>query len=127
MWAAIECARPGNRLGDIGYACQSIAESHNYGVVKEYVGHGIGKEMHEDPAVPNYGRANTGIKLTKGMALAIEPMINMGTYEVVDGLDGWLVNTADNLPSAHFEKSVVVWDDDPIILTREAEYLRPLN
>ncbi|MDO5328650.1 MAG: type I methionyl aminopeptidase [Coriobacteriia bacterium] len=119
MWAAIDAARAGNRLGDIGHACQTIAEKAGYGVVREYVGHGIGHEMHEDPAVPNYGSAHSGLKLEEGMTFAIEPMINMGTYKIVDGDDGWLVTTADGLPSAHFEKTVAICDGDPIILTNE--------
>ena len=75
--------------------------------------------MHEDPAVPNYGKAHSGVKLKPGMVLAIEPMINMGTYEVVNGDDGWLVTTADGLPSAHFEKTIAITDGDPIVLTQE--------
>ena len=119
MWAAIDAARAGNRLGDIGHACQTIAEKAGYGVVREYVGHGIGHEMHEDPAVPNYGSAHSGLKLEEGMTFAIEPMINMGTHKIIDGDDGWLVTTADGLPSAHFEKTVAICDGDPIILTNE--------
>ena len=88
MWAAIAEARAGNHLGDIGHACQSLAEDCGYGVVREYVGHGIGHAMHEDPSVPNYGRPGKGVLLEPGMTLAIEPMINMGTYEVKDGMDG---------------------------------------
>lgn len=117
MWAAIDAARAGNHLGDIGHACQVIAEKNGFGVVRQYVGHGIGHVMHEDPSVPNYGRAGAGLKLEPGMVLAIEPMINMGTYDVVDGDDGWLVSTMDGLPSAHFEKTVAITDGDPIILT----------
>lgn len=82
--------------------------------------------MHEDPSVPNYGRPGKGEKLEPGMCLAIEPMINMGTFEVEDGFDGWLVNTADGLPSAHFEKSVAICDGDPIILTCEPGFSRPV-
>ena len=118
MWAAIDQARAGNHLGDIGHACQKLAEDAGYGVVREYVGHGIGHAMHEDPSIPNYGKAGTGIKLEEGMVFAIEPMINMGTHEVVDGTDGWLVTTADGLPSAHFEKTIAITDGDPIILTQ---------
>lgn len=88
MWAAIEQARAGNHLGDIGHACQKLAESNGYGVVREYVGHGIGHHMHEDPSVPNYGKAGSGVLLEEGMCLAIEPMINMGTFQVIDGMDG---------------------------------------
>ena len=91
MWAGLDAARPGNRLGDIGAAVQEIAEEAGYGVVREYVGHGIGRNMHEDPNVPNYGHRHTGIKLEPGMVLAIEPMINLGTYktrQMPDGLAG---------------------------------------
>lgn len=118
MWAAIDAARPGNHLGDIGHACQKLAEDAGYGVVREYVGHGIGHAMHEDPSIPNYGKAGTGIELEEGMVFAIEPMINMGTHEVVDGTDGWLVTTADGKPSAHFEKTIAITDGGPIILTQ---------
>lgn len=118
MWAAIDAARPGNHLGDIGHACQKLAEDAGYGVVREYVGHGIGHAMHEDPSIPNYGKAGTGIELEEGMVFAIEPMINMGTHEVVDGTDGWLVTTADGKPSAHFEKTIAITNDSPLILTQ---------
>lgn len=127
MWAAIDAARNGNHLGDIGNACQTIAENSGYGVVKEYVGHGIGRSMHEDPAVPNYGKANSGLKLKTGMVLAIEPMINMGTDDVLNHSDGWLVTTADGLPSAHFEKTVAICDGEPIILTKEDGFERPVS
>ena len=91
MWAALDAARVGNRLGDIGAACQEIAEAAGYGVVREYVGHGIGHDMHEDPNVPNWGRKHTGLKLEAGMVLAIEPMINMGTAPFVNncGVGKW--------------------------------------
>ncbi len=117
MWAEIGAARAGNHLGDIGHACQALAEAAGYGVVREYVGHGIGHLMHEDPSIPNYGIAGSGPLLEPGMVFALEPMINMGTYEVKDGLDGWLVATADGSPSAHFEKTIAITDGDPIILT----------
>ena len=127
MWAAIDAARAGNHLGDVGYACQTIAEEAGYGVVREYVGHGIGHEMHEDPAVPNFGSPHSGPKLKPGMVFAIEPMINMGTHRIVDGEDGWLVSTADGLSSAHFEKTVAICDGEPIFLTVEPEFKRPVN
>lgn len=88
MWAAIDQARLGNHIGDIGHACQIIAERNGYGVVRDYVGHGIGHKMHEDPSVPNYGKPGKGEILEEGMCLAIEPMINMGTYNVKAGMDG---------------------------------------
>lgn len=126
MWAGLDAARPGNRLGDIGAAVQEIAEAEDYGVVREYVGHGIGRNMHEDPNVPNYGKRHTGILLEPGMVLAIEPMINMGTWKTVQMPDGWLVCTKDGLPSAHFEKTVAITEDGPLILTTEPEYKRPV-
>ena len=126
MWAAIGAARAGNRLGDVGAACQEIAEAAGYGVVREYVGHGIGRNMHEDPNVPNWGRKHTGLKLEVGMVIAIEPMINMGTYKTRQGNDGWLVTTADDLPSAHFEKTVAITEDGPMVLTTEPMFRRPM-
>lgn len=120
MWDAIDAAREGNRLGDIGYAVQSLAESHGFGVVREYVGHGIGRDMHEDPNVPNFGKKGQGPKLKAGMVLAIEPMINMGTHKTSGPFkDGWTVFTADGLPSVHFEKTVAITEDGPLILTAE--------
>ncbi len=127
MWAGIEAARPGNRLGDIGHAIQSIAEHAGYSVVREYVGHGIGRSMHEDPNVPNYGHRHMGIKLEEGMVLAIEPMINMGTRKTRIGDDGWLVSTLDGKPSAHFEKTVAITKDGPVVLTTEPHFKRPVN
>ena len=126
MWAGIEAARPGNRLGDIGYAVQSVAEAAGYGVVREYVGHGIGRNMHEDPNVPNFGRRHCGIKLEEGMVIAIEPMINMGTHKTRQMSDGWLVCTRDGKPSAHFEKTVAITGDGPVILTCEEGRSRPV-
>ncbi len=98
----------GKRIGDIGYACQSHAEAHGFGVVRELVGHGLGKELHEAPEVPNYGRRGNGARLSEGMVLAVEPMINLGKKEVVQSEDGWTIVTADGRPSAHFEHDVVV-------------------
>lgn len=97
-----------------------------YGVVREYVGHGIGRDMHEDPNVPNFGRKHTGVKLEAGMVLAIEPMINLGTYKTRQMPDGWLVCTRDGLPSAHFEKTVAITEDGPVILTTEEGHRRPV-
>jgi len=120
MWNGINAARDGNRLGDIGYAVQSLAEAEGFGVVREYVGHGVGHDMHEDPSVPNFGHAGQGIRLKKGMVIAIEPMINMGTYKTKGPFeDGWTVYTADGAPSAHFERTIAITDGDPIILTAE--------
>lgn len=126
LWAGIEAARPGNHLGDIGAAIQSIAEGQSYGVVREYVGHGIGRNMHEDPNVPNYGRKHSGLRLEVGMVLAIEPMINVGTRKTRLMRDGWLVCTRDGKPSAHFEKTVAITEDGPRILTLEPGRLRPV-
>ncbi len=105
---AIEQAVVGKRIGDIGWACQHHAESHGYGVVRELVGHGLGKELHEAPEVPNFGRRGNGPRLMDGMVLAIEPMINLGRREVRQEEDGWTIVTADRLVSAHFEHDVVV-------------------
>lgn len=113
----IKQAINGNRLGDIGSRVQQIAEAEGYGVVREYVGHGIGREMHEAPDVPNYGTAGRGIRLVNGMALAIEPMINMGTQEVYRLKDGWTVVTKDGRPSAHFENTVAITPEGPQIMT----------
>lgn len=126
MWAGLDAARPGNRLGDIGYAVQSLAEAEGYGVVREYVGHGVGRVMHEDPNVPNYGRKHTGIPLEVGMVLAIEPMINMGTHKTKQMADGWTVVTRDRKPSAHFEKMVAITEDGPVIITTEPDHKRPV-
>lgn len=105
---AIEKAVAGNRIGDIGHAVQEHAEKNGYGVVRELVGHGLGKNLHEEPEVPNYGKKGNGVKLVEGMVLAIEPMINMGTKNVKHEKDGWTITTADGKPSAHFEHDVVV-------------------
>lgn len=127
LWAAIAAAVPGHHLGDVGHACQAIAERKGYGVVREYVGHGVGHVMHEDPNVPNYGHRHLGLKLEPGMVLAVEPMINMGTRKTVQGDDGWLVLTRDGKPSAHFEKTIAITPDGPIVLTTEPDYKRPVN
>ncbi|MDR2106180.1 MAG: type I methionyl aminopeptidase [Coriobacteriales bacterium] len=120
MWDAIDAARAGNRLGDIGHAVQRLAEGAGFGVVREYVGHGIGRNMHEDPNVPNFGRKGQGIRLKRGMVLAIEPMINLGSHETRGPFDDrWAVYTADGTPSAHFEKTIAITDTGPLILTAE--------
>lgn len=113
----IEKACPGNRLSDISHAVQSYAESHGFSVVREYVGHGIGTKMHEDPKVPNFGPPGRGPRLETGMVLAIEPMVNQGTYQVEVLQDGWTVVTRDRKLSAHFEHTVAVTDNGPEILT----------
>jgi methionyl aminopeptidase len=113
----IEQARAGNQLGDIGHAVQSYAEANGFSVVRDYVGHGVGKNLHESPQVPNYGKAGTGIKLKAGMTLAIEPMINMGGWETKVLDDGWTVVTADGSLSAHFEDTIAISERGPEVLT----------
>jgi len=113
----IEAAKAGNRTGDIGHAVQSYVESFGYGVVRELIGHGVGKKLHEDPEVPNYGKRGKGVKLVPGMVFAIEPMINLGTKRVIQESDGWTIRTADHKPSAHFEHTVAVHEDRTEILT----------
>jgi len=113
----IEKAVEGNRLFDISNAIQELAESHGYGVVREFVGHGIGKSLHEDPEVPNFGRQNTGPRLKSGMVLAIEPMINEGAYEIEVLSDGWTAVTKDRLLSAHFEHTIAITGGEASILT----------
>ena len=117
--AGIARCRPGMRLHDISAAVQAVAEGAGFSVVREYVGHGIGRAMHEDPQVPNYGKAGTGPTLKPGMVLAIEPMINAGAPDVRSLDDGWTVVTADGALSAHFEHTVAVTEDGPLILTLE--------
>ncbi|MHB0976246.1 MAG: type I methionyl aminopeptidase [Candidatus Aquicultorales bacterium] len=117
--AGVAQAVAGNYLGDIGYAVQTVAETAGFAVVKEFVGHGIGKAMHEDPQIPNYGRPKRGPKLEPGMVLALEPMINAGSPEVVMLDDHWTVLTADGKLSAHFEHTVAVTEGAPLVLTSE--------
>ena len=117
LYKGIEKAIKGNRLSDISHAVQLHAESHGYGVVRDYVGHGIGQRMHEDPQIPNYGPPGRGPLLKNGMVLAIVPMINLGTPEVEVLADDWTVVTADGKISAHFEHTVAVTDGEPLILT----------
>jgi methionyl aminopeptidase len=113
----IEQTKIGNRIGDIGYYIQEHAEKHGYGVVRDLVGHGLGKKLHEEPQVPNYGRRGQGKKILEGLVIAIEPMINMGTEKVVTLKDNWTISTADNLPSAHFEHNVAVVNGKAEILS----------
>lgn len=115
--AAIGKCRVGNRIGDISHAVQSYAQARGYSVVREFVGHGVGRSMHEDPQVPNFGPPGVGPRLRPGMTLAIEPMINMGTFEVEVLDNGWTVVTRDRMRSAHFEHTVLITDDGPEILT----------
>jgi len=108
LYKGIEQAVEGNRIGDIGYAVQTYAESAGFSVVREMVGHGIGKKMHEEPEVPNYGRRGSGVKLRSGMVICIEPMINMGRRQIFQERDGWTICTADQKPAAHYELAVAV-------------------
>lgn len=117
LYKGIEKAIAGNRLGDISHAVQTHAENNGFGVVRDYVGHGIGRRIHEDPQIPNYGNAGHGPLLKAGMVLAIEPMLNAGTWEVKTLADGWTVATKDGKPSAHFEHTIVITDGKPEILT----------
>jgi methionyl aminopeptidase len=118
LYRAIEKARSGNRLGDISAAVQNHVEAAGYSVVRDLVGHGIGRSLHEDPQVPNYGREGRGIELRPGIVLAIEPMVNAGTHAVKVLQDGWTVVTADGKLSAHFEHSVAITENEPFILSR---------
>lgn len=118
LYAAIDQACAGNRLGDISAAVQTTAESAGYSVVRDFVGHGIGRNMHEDPQIPNFGKKGRGIELQTGMVLAIEPMVNAGGYRVKILRDGWTVITEDGSLSAHFEHSVAITDNGPEILSR---------
>lgn len=115
--------REGNRIGDIGAAVQSYCEEHGYGVVRKYTGHGVGRELHEDPSVPNYGTAGRGPRLVPGMTLAIEPMVTVGSYEVKELSDGWTVVTRDHSLTAHYEHTVALTDEGLIYLTRVDESL----
>ncbi|MEQ9302878.1 MAG: type I methionyl aminopeptidase [Marinoscillum sp.] len=117
LYKGIEQTVAGNRIGDIGYAIQSYTESFGYGVVRELVGHGLGKKMHESPEVPNYGKRGRGSKLKEGLVIAIEPMINLGTRRVIQLSDGWTIVTADKQPSAHFEHDVAIVDGKPEVLS----------
>jgi len=113
----IEQAKPGNRLSDISHAVQSHVEANQLSVVREFVGHGIGRHLHEDPEIPNFGPPHQGPVLEAGMVFAIEPMVNLGDWQTRIREDGWTVVTADGKPSAHFEHSIVITEDGPVILT----------
>lgn len=114
----IEKAVVGGRIGDIGWAVQSYCEERGFSVVRDFVGHGVGTKLHEEPSVPNFGHAGRGIRLLPGMTLAIEPMINLGTYKVKTLSDGWTVKTLDGKASAHFENTIAVTGNGPVILTK---------
>lgn len=115
---AIEQCREGNHLGDIGWAVQSHAEKHGYSIVREYVGHGIGRRMHEDPQIPNYGTLGKGAKIKNGYVFAVEPMINIGTHQTKVLKDGWTVVTLDGQPSAHCEHTIAITENGPEVFTR---------
>ena len=117
LYLGIEQAVVGNRIGDIGSTVQSYVEERGYTVVRELVGHGLGRNLHESPEVPNYGKRGRGPKLKSGLVIAIEPMINMGTRNIVQESDGWTVRTQDRMPSAHFEHTVVVHEDRTEVIT----------
>ena len=117
FFCAVNALGEGVPLGDIGHAVQAHAEENGFSVVREYVGHGVGRDMHEDPAVPNFGKRGTGIRLKRGMTIAIEPMINMGTHKIRLLPDGWGVKTQDGMPSAHYENTVAITEDGVEILT----------
>ncbi len=117
LYLGIEQAQSNNRLHDISAAIQEYVEANGFSIVRDLCGHGVGKHLHEDPSIPNYGRKGTGAKLKSGMTLAIEPMVNAGSYRVRTGLDGWTVLTADGSPSAHFEHTILVSNGRPEILT----------
>ncbi|MEK6151719.1 type I methionyl aminopeptidase [Flavobacteriaceae bacterium 3-367] len=117
LYLGIREFRHGNRVGDVGYAIQKHCENHGYGVVRELVGHGLGKKLHESPEMPNYGKRGKGKKFMEGMVVAIEPMINMGTHRIKQLRDGWTILTADNKPSAHFEHDVALVNGQPELLS----------
>lgn len=121
MWAGIRQVQKGGRLGDIGAAVADVGDAYGYGVVEEYVGHGIGRQMHEEPQVPNYGSPGTGLKLKQGMALCIEPMFNIGERLTKVDADGWTVRTADGSLSAHWEHTVAITPDGPMVFTASDE------
>lgn len=127
LYKGIEKAVAGNRIGDIGYAIQQHAESFGYGVVRELVGHGVGKKLHESPEVPNYGRRGRGVMLKEGLVIAIEPMINMGTRRIMQHNDGWTITTIDKKPSAHFEHTIVVRKGKAEILSSFEEIEKKIN
>ena len=117
FYEAMKVAKAGNRIGDIGHAVESFVISNGFSVVREYTGHGVGAELHEEPSIPNYGKAGRGVRLYPGMTLAIEPMVNAGTDKVKVRRDGWTVVTADGKLSAHYENSIAITESDPVILT----------
>lgn len=126
LYKGIEQAVAGNRIGDIGYAIQSYVEQFGYGVVREMVGHGVGRKLHEDPQVPNYGKRGTGTKLSEGIVIAIEPMITFGKRDIIQERDGWTIRTKDRMPAAHFEHDVAIRDGKAEILS-SFEWVEEIN
>ena len=118
FWRGIAQAKPGNRIGDIGYAIQSYVEENGFSVVRKYIGHGVGADLHESPDVPNFGTAGRGVRLCSGMTIAVEPMINIGKPDVTEKSDKWTVVTADGSLSAHYEHTIAITDDGVIVLTK---------
>jgi methionyl aminopeptidase len=121
LFRGIDKAQPGNRLGDVSAAIQEHVESNGFSVVRDLVGHGIGRKLHEEPAVPNFGKPGNGPVLEVGMTIAIEPMVNYGTFKVRVDVNGWTVRTRDGSPSAHFEHTVYISNDGPVLLTNHFE------
>ena len=121
LWQGLTQVRDGNRLGDIGAAVEAVADDHGYGVVREYVGHGIGRSLHEDPSVPNYGSPGRGMKLSPGWVIAVEPMFNLGSEDTRTLDDGWTVVTADGEVSAHWEHTIAITADGPVVLTARSD------
>ena len=117
FWAGIEALKVGNRLGDVGAAIDTVVRENGFSTVRRYVGHGVGTDMHESPDVPNFGTPGRGIRLCAGMTLAIEPMVNVGSFEVEEMPDGWTVKTLDGSLSAHYENTVALTSDGVLILT----------
>jgi len=126
LYRGIKKLKIGNRIGDVSHEIQSYTESYGYGVVRELVGHGLGRKMHEDPEIPNYGLKNTGPKIKNGLVVAIEPMINLGTKDILQLDDGWSIITKDKKPSAHFEHNIAIIDGKPDILST-FEYIESKN
>ena len=118
FWRGIAEAKPGNRVGDIGFAVQSYVEENGFSVVKRYVGHGVGADLHESPDVPNFGTKGRGVRLCSGMTIAVEPMVNIGAPDVIEKSDKWTVVTADGTLSAHYEHTIAITDDGVIVLTK---------
>lgn len=127
LYLGIREFKKNNRVGDVGYAIQNYCESNGYGVVRELVGHGLGRKMHEDPEMPNYGRRGRGKKFVEGMVVAIEPMINLGTHRIKQHQDGWTITTLDNKPSAHFEHNVALVNGKPELLSTFAYIYKALG